>query len=106
MEASTALTTAAGDGKKESVTGGVSYSFSGNLKYPMKRRSCVSSCPSSMRSSPSHSGILSRNGGVLAPVRCGEVIATSSSSSMDELQSAIQGAIAHCKNSMSKSSEI
>ncbi|KAM7485563.1 hypothetical protein LguiA_001572 [Lonicera macranthoides] len=104
MEASTALTTETGDGKKETVTGGISYSFSGNLRYPMRRRSCVSSCPSSMRSSPSHSGILSRNGGVHAPVRCGDVMATSSSSSMEELQSAIQGAIAHCKNSMSKSS--
>ncbi|KAJ4877627.1 putative membrane-associated kinase regulator 1 [Raphanus sativus] len=52
-------------------------SFSGNLMKYTKRGRCAASCPSSMRSSPSHSGVLTR-----------------------ELQSAIQGAIAHCKNSM------
>ncbi|KAI3712466.1 hypothetical protein L1987_71023 [Smallanthus sonchifolius] len=76
----------------------VSHSFSGNLRYP-RRRSCVSSCPSSMRSSPSHSGILCRNGVVRGT---GGGIYSSSSSSMEELQSAIQGAIAHCKNSMTQ----
>ncbi|KAI3815550.1 hypothetical protein L1987_15221 [Smallanthus sonchifolius] len=76
----------------------VSHSFSGNLRYP-RRRSCVSSCPSSMRSSPSHSGILCRNGVVRGT---GGGIYSSSSSSMDELQSAIQGEIAHCKNSMTQ----
>ncbi|KAJ7954911.1 putative Membrane-associated kinase regulator-like protein [Quillaja saponaria] len=73
--------------------GGFSHSFSGNLKYPRKR-SCVSSCPSSMRSSPSHSGVLSRTG------FNGNGRDTSS---MEELQSAIQGAISHCKNSMIQS---
>ncbi|KAJ7980070.1 BRI1 kinase inhibitor 1-like [Quillaja saponaria] len=73
--------------------GGFSHSFSGNLRYP-RRRSCVSSCPSSMRSSPSHSGVLSRTG------FNGNGRYTSS---MEELQSAIQGAIAHCKNSMIQS---
>ncbi|KAK9086752.1 hypothetical protein Syun_029146 [Stephania yunnanensis] len=71
----------------------ISHSFSGNLRYPMRRRSsCGSSCPSSMRSSPSHSGVL-----------CGvsESIVVDSSS-MDELQNAIQGAIAHCKQSLSR----
>ncbi|XP_020217494.1 probable membrane-associated kinase regulator 1 [Cajanus cajan] len=67
--------------------GALSHSFSGNLRYP-RRRSCVSSCPSSMRSSPNHSGVLSQK------VYCGDT------SSMEELQSAIQGAIAHCKNSL------
>lgn len=86
---------------KESSSG-FSHSFSGNLRYP-KRRSCVSSCPSSMRSSPSHSGILSRSG--FAGIGGGNAggIYSSNSSTMEELQSAIQGAIAHCKNSMNKS---
>lgn len=81
-----------------------SHSFSGNLRYP-RRKSCVSSCPSSMRSSPSHSGVLSRSGfsGVAGGRVCGGGIYNSDTSSMEELQSAIQGAIAHCKNSMNKS---
>ncbi|KAI3932055.1 hypothetical protein MKW92_008691 [Papaver armeniacum] len=69
-----------------------SQSFSENILYPRKnnhnnnKQSCiVSSCPSSMRSSPS---------------RCSLV--KSSSSSIEELQNAIQGAIAHCKNSYSQ----
>lgn len=72
--------------KKDNVSM-LSHSFSGNLRYPRKRN-FVSSCPSSMRSSPSHSGVLSSKG-VLRD-----------SSSMEELQSAIQGAITHCKNSL------
>ncbi|KAK3021580.1 hypothetical protein RJ639_046287 [Escallonia herrerae] len=77
-------------------------SFSGNLRYGRSRRSCVSSCPSSMRSSPCHSGILGRNGGLVGPRR--EVVGGGgNAASMDELQSAIQGAIAHCKNSMVQS---
>ncbi|KAL1355485.1 hypothetical protein HN51_007529 [Arachis hypogaea] len=80
-------------GMKENVSGVLSHSFSGNLRYPRKRRSCVSSCPSSMRSSPSHSGVLSQ-GGARAGMHFGD------SSSMEELQSAIQGAITHCKNSL------
>ncbi|XP_024980435.1 probable membrane-associated kinase regulator 1 [Cynara cardunculus var. scolymus] len=75
----------------------ISHSFSGNLRYP-RRRSCVSSCPSSMRSSPTHSGILCRK----SAVKDVGGIYSSSSSSMEELQSAIQGAIAHCKNSMTQ----
>lgn len=84
------------DKRKESVNA-LSHSFSGNLRYPRRRRSCVSSCPSSMRSSPNHSGVLSQRGGI----HCGEyTTSSSSSSSMEELHSAIQGAIAHCKNSL------
>ncbi|KAL9686902.1 hypothetical protein QQ045_031295 [Rhodiola kirilowii] len=74
--------------------GVTSHSFSGNLNYP-KRKGVVSSCPSSMRSSPCHSGVLTRTG-LPIPTRTG----SSADSSMEELQSAIQGAIAHCKNSM------
>ncbi|KAG2727492.1 hypothetical protein I3843_01G155000 [Carya illinoinensis] len=77
--------------------GGFSHSFSGNLRYP-RRRSCVSSCPSSMRSSPTHSVVLNRTG-YMGTGRFGGVNYTDTSS-MEELQSAIQGAIAHCKNSM------
>ncbi|KAI4317788.1 hypothetical protein L6164_025630 [Bauhinia variegata] len=84
--------------KKE--TGGVlSHSFSGNLRYP-RRKSCVSSCPSSMRSSPSHSGVLSRTGFIGAGRAAGGGMYAGDTSSMEELQSAIQGAIAHCKNSL------
>ncbi|KAF8392452.1 hypothetical protein HHK36_022794 [Tetracentron sinense] len=78
--------------------GGFCYSFSGNLRYP-QRISCVASCPSSMRSSPSHSGVLYRNGHVIAGTAVGGMY-YADKSSMEELQSAIQGAIAHCKNSM------
>ncbi|GAU24885.1 hypothetical protein TSUD_116090 [Trifolium subterraneum] len=81
------------ESKKENV-GMLSHSFSGNLRYPRKR-TCVSSCPSSMRSSPSHSGVLSQKG-VLRAAAYGDRDA----SSMEELQSAIQGAITHCKNSL------
>ncbi|KAK7405889.1 hypothetical protein VNO78_07501 [Psophocarpus tetragonolobus] len=68
----------------------LSHSFSGNLRYPRKTRTCVSSCPSSIPSSPNHSGVLSQTPSSLYP---------GDASSIEELQSAIQGAIAHCKNS-------
>lgn len=88
--------TAAGGCKSETSTS----TFSGNLKCGriIKRR-CVASCPSSMRSSPSHSGVLNRAG---LPVGPGYKYGSGSSdtSTMEELQNAIQGAIAHCKNSM------
>ncbi|KAJ9182082.1 hypothetical protein P3X46_006112 [Hevea brasiliensis] len=81
-----------------------SHSFSGNLRYP-RRRSYVSSCPSSMRSSPSHSGVLCRKGfmGSATSNRIAGGMHYADKSSMEELQSAIQGAIAHCKNSMMQS---
>nr|BAK05019.1 predicted protein [Hordeum vulgare subsp. vulgare] len=92
-----------------------SNSFSGNLRFPRQKR-CAASCPSSMRSSPNHSGMLSFGGagGVGFPdvpaaaaaamtggIGIGPVsLSAASSSSMEELQSAIEGAIAHCKNTM------
>ncbi|KAL5541611.1 hypothetical protein UlMin_009321 [Ulmus minor] len=84
-------------GSSSNNNGVFSHSFSGNLRYPRKKN-CVSSCPSSIRSSPSHSGVLCRpgvggNGGCVRGYHA-------DSSSMEELQSAIQGAIAHCKNSL------
>ncbi|KAH0738815.1 hypothetical protein KY290_037520 [Solanum tuberosum] len=87
--------------KESTQNATISHSFSGNLRYP-RRRSYVSSCPSSMRSSPSHSGILSRSG-YNTPTTTNKTMTSgnsSDSSTMEELQNAIQGAIAHCKNSM------
>ncbi|KAG6574996.1 putative membrane-associated kinase regulator 1, partial [Cucurbita argyrosperma subsp. sororia] len=82
---------------KESGSRAVSHSFSSNLRYP-RIRTIASSCPSSIRSSPSHSGILSsRNMYSSSRTNYGNA------SSTEELQSAIQSAIAHCKNSMVQS---
>ncbi|CAN6351141.1 unnamed protein product [Urochloa humidicola] len=93
-----------------------SNSFSGNLRFPRQKR-CAASCPSSMRSSPSHSGLLTFGGAggagfpdvpaaAAAAVAAGGIggvgppVSLSTASSMEELQSAIEGAIAHCKNTM------
>ncbi|KAF9618830.1 hypothetical protein IFM89_002698 [Coptis chinensis] len=89
--------------KKDNNNGIFSNSFSGNIRYP-RRKSSVLSCPSSMRSSPNHSGVLCKTtavaggNGTSSPVV--RSFSSSGSSSMEELQNAIQGAIAHCKNSM------
>ncbi|KAI4373962.1 hypothetical protein MLD38_012017 [Melastoma candidum] len=78
-----------------SIMDPLSQSFSGNLRHPRKR-TCATSCPSPVHWSPSHSGVLI--GG-----RPGFGTGSSSDgSSMEELRNAIQGAIAHCKNSMSR----
>ncbi|KAL4363597.1 hypothetical protein GQ457_04G023850 [Hibiscus cannabinus] len=53
-----------------------------------------------MRSSPSHSGVLSQNGFPMSTSRVGGGMQYSNQSSVKKLQSAIQGAIAHCKNSL------
>lgn len=91
---------------KESGSRALSHSFSGNLRYP-RRRNVASSCPSSIRSSPSHSGILSSRTGLSSMYPANRVGTTmnhsNNTSSMEELQSAIQGAIAHCKSSMVES---
>ncbi|XP_015941411.1 probable membrane-associated kinase regulator 1 [Arachis duranensis] len=70
-------------------------SFSGNLNYPRRKSIYVSSCPSSMRSSPTHSGVLSTAGG----------FSYADTSTTEELQNAIQGAIAHCKNSLAQNKD-
>jgi hypothetical protein len=66
-----------------------------------------------MRSSPSHSGLLTFGGAggvgfpdvpaaaVASGIGVGPPVSLSTASSMEELQSAIEGAIAHCKNTMS-----
>ncbi|KAG6597455.1 putative membrane-associated kinase regulator 1, partial [Cucurbita argyrosperma subsp. sororia] len=86
---------------KTEESGRFSLSFSGNLRYPRGRSSFLPSCPSSTRSSPSHSGVL-RRGGVqsLSSVSGYGSSYSADMSSMEELHSAIQGAIAHCKNSL------
>lgn len=99
------------------VGGGGKYahsnSFSGNLRFPRQKR-CAASCPSSMRSSPSHSGLLTFGGAggvgfpdvpaAAAAAMSGGIsvgpVSLSTASSMEELQSAIEGAIAHCKSTM------
>lgn len=60
------------------------------------RRRCgqLSSAPASLRVSPANSGHLSVGGSV-------KVSTSSEESTMEELQSAIEAAIAHCKNSIS-----
>lgn len=88
--------------RKDGGNGVFSNSFSGNLRYP-RRKSCISSCPSSIRSSPNHSGVLCRPG--FGGGRGGGTATYADTSSMEELQSAIQGAIAHCKNSLAQNSK-
>ncbi|KAJ3688022.1 hypothetical protein LUZ61_017186 [Rhynchospora tenuis] len=90
------------DSKRDFLYDHHSNSFSGNLKYPRRKR-CAASCPSSMRSSPSHSGLLSFGGGgpgAFPDVPMQGPVSLSTASSMEELQSAIEGAIAHCKSSL------
>ncbi|XP_022144179.1 BRI1 kinase inhibitor 1-like [Momordica charantia] len=74
-----------------------SYSFSGNLssrnKQELRGRRGQFSAPVSMRTSPTNSGILLTK--PLPP-------STNNDSTMEELQAAIQAAIAHCKNSILK----
>ncbi|CAA2956210.1 Hypothetical predicted protein [Olea europaea subsp. europaea] len=82
---------------KENHNATISHSFSGNTRHT-RRKSCISSCPSSIRSSPNHSGILRRNG--FTPTSTTTTSTYADNSSIEELQSAIQGAIAHCKSSM------
>ncbi|OEL34697.1 putative BRI1 kinase inhibitor 1 [Dichanthelium oligosanthes] len=59
-----------------------------------RRRGQLSSAPASLRVSPANSGHLSVGGSV-------KVSTSSDESTMEELQSAIEAAIAHCKNSIS-----
>lgn len=85
---------------QEDIDTTITHSFSGNLRLYNRGRSCFSSCPSSMGSSPSHG----RNGYGYGHAQTGRpgsgIYGGSDSSSMEELQNAIQGAIMHCKNSM------
>lgn len=72
-----------------------SHSFSGNVDGRRKNpelRAPQFSAPASMRTSPSNSGLLVPTTALTS--------STSDQSTMEELQAAIQAAIAHCKNSI------
>lgn len=77
------------------------YSFSGNLswrnKQELRGRRGEYSAPASMRTSPSNSGLL---------VATTTLPSSTSDSTMEELQAAIQAAIAHCKNSIATEEKI
>ncbi|KAK6130946.1 hypothetical protein DH2020_035308 [Rehmannia glutinosa] len=72
------------------------YSFSGNLKLKSKKelrgRRGEFSAPASMINSPTNSGLLVASGN--------HTPMNTSDSTMEELQAAIQAAIAHCKKSI------
>ncbi|KAI4316714.1 hypothetical protein L6164_024668 [Bauhinia variegata] len=81
---------------------GQAYSYSGNLSPRNKaelrgRRGEYSSAPASMWTSPTNSGQLLLATTTLPPA---------SDSTMEELQAAIQAAIAHCKNSIAKEEKL
>ncbi|EEF52428.1 hypothetical protein RCOM_1590990 [Ricinus communis] len=77
------------------------YSFSGNLSWKNKQelrgRRGEYSAPASMRTSPTNSGLL---------VATASIPSSTSDSTMEELQAAIQAAIAHCKNSIAAEEKI
>ncbi|KZV45189.1 hypothetical protein F511_11789 [Dorcoceras hygrometricum] len=74
------------------------YSFSGNLRVRNKQeiggKKREFSAPASIRTSPTNSGLLVASG-TLTPT-------ATSDSTMEEVQAAIQSAIAHCKRSIAK----
>ncbi|KAK7351654.1 hypothetical protein VNO77_11251 [Canavalia gladiata] len=79
---------------------GQAYSCSGNLirrnKPELRGRRGEYSAPASMRTSPTNSGLLLAT----AP------LPPANDSTMEELQAAIQAAIAHCKNSIAKEEKL
>lgn len=79
-----------------------SYSYSGNLslrrKPEFRGRRGEFSAPASMRTSPTNSGLLVATGTLSS--------CSSNDSTMEELQAAIQAAIAHCKNSIAMEEKI
>ncbi|KAG8390002.1 hypothetical protein BUALT_Bualt01G0038000 [Buddleja alternifolia] len=74
------------------------YSFSGNLKLKKNKNRDFFSAPASMSVSPTNSGLLVASGNVTPT--------TKSDSTMEELQAAIQAAIAHCKKSIAKDDKV
>ncbi|XP_057428375.1 BRI1 kinase inhibitor 1 [Lotus japonicus] len=88
-------------GRREKIPfHGQAYSHSGNLmrrsKPEVRGRRGECSAPASMRASPTNSGLL------LATT----TLPPASDSTMEELQAAIQAAIAHCKNSSAKEEKL
>lgn len=80
-----------------------SYSFSGSLssrgnQEQFRGRRGQISAPASMRTSPTNSGLLVATGALAA--------SSTSDSTMEELQAAIQAAITHCKNSIAVEEKI
>lgn len=79
------------------------YSFSGNLSFRNKQDQLIRgmrgefSAPASIRTSPTNSGLL---------VATTNISSSTSDSTMEELQAAIQAAIAHCKNSIAVEEKI
>lgn len=77
------------------------YSFSGNLRVRNKKevrgKRGELSAPASVRTSPTNSGLL---------VASGTATPTTSDSTMEEVQAAIQSAIAHCKKSIATEDKI
>lgn len=76
------------------------YSFSGSLinkQSELRGRRGEFSAPASMRTSPTNSGLL---------VATATLPSSTSDSTMEELQAAIQAAIAHCKNSIATDEKI
>ncbi|RDX67407.1 BRI1 kinase inhibitor 1, partial [Mucuna pruriens] len=89
-------------GRREKVGfHGQAYSHSGNLmrknKPELRGRRGEYSAPASMRTSPTNSGLLLATAHALPPAN---------DSTMEELQAAIQAAIAHCKNSIAKEEKL
>ncbi|XP_004501574.1 BRI1 kinase inhibitor 1 [Cicer arietinum] len=83
---------------------GEAYSRSGNLirknKPEVRGSRGEYSAPASMRTSPTNSGLLLATSGAIP---CGN---NNNDSTMEELQAAIQAAIAHCKSSIAKQDKI
>ncbi|KAI6688129.1 hypothetical protein NL676_024957 [Syzygium grande] len=78
-----------------------SHSFSGNVDGRRKNRELRApqfSAPASMRTSPTNSGLLEPTTTLPS--------STSDQSTMEELQAAIQAAIAHCKNSIATAEKL
>ncbi|KAA8539147.1 hypothetical protein F0562_025839 [Nyssa sinensis] len=77
------------------------YSFSGNLssrgRQELRGRRGEFSAPASMRTSSTNSGLL---------LAIGSIPTSTSDSTMEELQAAIQAAITHCKNSIAMEEKI
>uniref|UniRef100_A0A5B6Z6V1 Putative BRI1 kinase inhibitor 1 n=1 Tax=Davidia involucrata TaxID=16924 RepID=A0A5B6Z6V1_DAVIN len=85
-------------GRRENMQlrGRQTYSFpAGNLSFKELRGEL--SAPASIRTSPKNSGLL---------LATGTIPTSTSDSTMEELQAAIQAAIAHCKNSISMEDKI
>lgn len=79
-----------------------SYSFLGSLssrgnQEQFRGRRGQISAPASMRTSPTNSGLV---------VATGALASSTSDSTMEELQAAIQAAITHCKNSIAVEEKI